>query len=299
MKIINHLIVKFLPLVPRKLVYLIARKYIAGPTLDDAIRVTRELNARGMMATIDVLGEFIATREGALHELEMCRNTLQAIRDHRLDANLSVKPTSLGLGIDAEFGFQNIRQLVQLASEFNNFVRLDMENSPFTSKTLELYQRLRREFPRNVGVVVQAYLFRTFEDVRQLSESPTNIRLCKGIYLESAEIAWQTRGAVRDNYQKILEFALQNGIYVGIATHDDPLIEFAAGLIRKLKLEKSAYEFQMLLGVREPVRDPIAADGHRIRIYVPYGEDWYGYSTRRLKENPNVAGHIVKRLFFK
>jgi len=299
MKIINHLIVKFLPLVPRKLVYLIARKYIAGPTLDDAIRVTRDLNARGMMATIDVLGEFIATREGALHELEMCRNTLQAIRDHRLDANISVKPTSLGLGIDAEFGFQNIRQLVQLASEFNNFVRLDMENSPFTSKTLQLYQRLRREFPRNVGVVVQAYLFRTFEDVRQLSELPTNIRLCKGIYLESSEIAWQTREAVRANYRKILEFALENGIYVGIATHDDPLIEFAAGLIRKLKLEKSAYEFQMLLGVREPVRDQIAADGHRIRIYVPYGEDWYGYSTRRLKENPNVAGHIVKSLFFK
>lgn len=299
MKIINHLIVRFLPLVPRKMVYLIARKYIAGPTLDDAIRVTRELNARGMMATIDVLGEFITTREAALHELELCRNTLQAIRDFQLDANLSVKPTSLGLGIDEEFGFQNIRQLVQLASEFNNFVRLDMENSPFTAKTLELYRWLRREFPRNVGVVVQAYLFRTFEDVRLLSELPTNIRLCKGIYLEPAEIAWQTREAVRANYRKILEFALQNGIYVGIATHDDPLIEFAGELIQKLKLDKSAYEFQMLLGVREPVRDQIVAEGHRIRIYVPYGEDWYGYSTRRLKENPNVAGHIVKSLFLK
>lgn len=299
MKIINNLIVKFLPLVPRKLVYFIARKYIAGPALQDAVRVTRALNARGILTTIDVLGEFITTREGALHELELCCKTLQAIQDHGLNANLSVKPTSLGLGIDVEFGFQNIRQLVQLASKFNNFVRLDMENSLFTSKTLYLYQRLREEFPRNVGVVVQAYLLRTFDDVRQLNELPTNIRLCKGIYLEPAEIAFQAREDVRDNYRKILEFALQNQIYVGIATHDDRLIQFASQLIEELKLEKSAYEFQMLLGVREPIRDQIVADGHRIRIYVPYGEDWYGYSTRRLKENPNVAGHIVKSLFFK
>lgn len=299
MNILNRLIVKLLPLVPRKLVYLIARKYIAGPTLKDAIQVTRELNAKGIMTTIDVLGEFISTHEGALHELESCRKTLVAIKEHQLDANLSVKPTSLGLGIDPEFGYENIRQLVQLAGEFNNFVRLDMENSPYTSQTLELYQRLRGEFPGNVGVVVQAYLFRTFDDVRHLNQAPTNIRLCKGIYLEPPEIAFQEREAVRDNYKKTIEFALKNDIYVGIATHDDPLIDHAYELIQELQLDKSTYEFQMLLGVREHIRDKIVADGHRIRIYVPYGEDWYGYSTRRLKENPNVAGHIVKNFFVK
>lgn len=292
----SQLIVKILPFLPKKLVYLVARKYIAGPTLNDAIRITRSLNDKGMMTTIDVLGEFITTKAAAQAEFEMCQQVLTAIQNNELNANLSVKPTSLGIGIDPEWGFQNIRKLVEMAAEFNNFVRLDMENSFYTTTTIALFQKLRQEFPAHIGIVLQAYLHRTMTDLQQLASDKLNIRLCKGIYQESAAIAFNDRGQIRENYRKLLAPALQNQVYVGIATHDDVLIDYASEVIIQLGLKKDAYEFQMLLGVREHKRDEIVAAGHRLRVYVPFGQDWYGYSLRRLKENPRIAWYITKSL---
>jgi len=278
-------------------VYFFARKYIAGPTLNDAIRVTKELNGNGMMTTIDVLGEFITTKAAAQKAFEMGEQVLKAIHDNQLNANLSVKPTSLGMGIDPAVGYPHIRKLVELAAGYNNFVRLDMENSPYTSMTIELFQKLRQEFPGQVGIVLQAYLHRTQNDLNALATQKLNIRLCKGIYQESADIAYKDREQIRENYKNLLNYALKNQVDVGIATHDDVLIDDALQLIRQLGLSKDKYEFQMLLGVRQHKRDEIVAAGHRLRVYVPFGQDWYGYSLRRLKENPQMAWHITRSLF--
>ncbi|MCI0514770.1 proline dehydrogenase family protein [candidate division KSB1 bacterium] len=299
MKLLNNFLTKLLPLVPKPIVFQIAKRYIAGPTLEDAQRITLQLNARGMMTTLDVLGEFIQTQAAATQEFRMCQNVQQIIRDHELQANLSVKPTAVGVGLDQELGYQHLRALVAYAAEFNNFVRLDMENSPYTDLTFEIYERLRAEFPNSVGVVIQAYLKRAFDDLKRLAGKKLNIRLCKGIYDESPKIAYKDREEIRKNYRRLLEYALQNGVYVGIATHDDVLLEYAAELVAKLHLPIDACEFQMLLGVRENRRDQLVAAGHRLRIYVPFGEDWYGYSTRRLKENPQLAGHVFKSMFYK
>jgi len=221
---------------------------------------------------------------------------LDAIVKNNLKANLSIKPTQMGLAIDKELALKQILELVKKASEINNFVRIDMEDSPFTDLTFEVYKRIHEEY-RNVGVVLQAYLKRTFNDTIVLNKLGTNYRLCKGIYIEPATIAYKDKQAIRDNYLKCLELMLKNGNYVGIATHDKYLIDKAYEMIKDLKIPKDNFEFQMLLGVREDLRDKINKDGYKIRIYVPYGEDWYKYSIRRLQENPNIAGHIVKEFF--
>ncbi|MBN2089509.1 proline dehydrogenase family protein [candidate division KSB1 bacterium] len=293
---ISEMIVRTLPLLPKKFVYFFARKYIAGPTLNDAIRVTKELNGNGMMTTIDVLGEFITTQAAAREAFEMCERVLKTIHDNQLNANLSVKPTSLGMGIDPTLGYQNISKLVELAARFISFVWLDMENSPYTGMTIELFQKLRQEFSGHIGIVLQAYLHRTQNDLNTLATEKLNIRLCKGIYQESADIAYKDREQIRENYKNLLNYALKNQVYVGIATHDDILIDYALQLIRQFGLSKDEYEFQMLLGVRQHKRDEIVAAGHRLRVYVPFGQDWYGYSLRRLKENPQMAWHITKSI---
>ncbi|MCB0752591.1 MAG: proline dehydrogenase family protein [Ignavibacteriae bacterium] len=296
MKFINQTIVSFVKLLPESVVHIFAKKYIAGDTLQDAVNVVKELNALGIYATLDVLGEAITTKEEAVKEKEECFKVLKAIKDNNLKANLSIKPTSLGLSIDKDFYYNQLKEVLSKAKELDNWVRVDMENVPYTTSTIEIFKKLQSEFD-NVGIVLQAYLKRTMDDVIDLNKTKTNYRLCKGIYIESEKVAYKDKQIIRDNYLKLLAKMLQNGSYVGIATHDEFLINGAYKMIEEMKLSKEKYEFQMLYGVTEKLRDKINSDGHKIRVYVPYGKKWYAYSIRRMQENPEVAGHIAKSIF--
>ncbi len=296
MSFVNQAIVTFVKYLPKSIVHIFAKKYIAGDTLDDAVNVVKKLNSLGIIATIDVLGEAITTKEEAEKEKQECFRVLEAISQNNLDANLSIKPTSLGLSIDKDYFYNQIREVVIKAKELNNWVRVDMENVPYTSSTIEVFKKLQSEFD-NVGIVLQAYLKRTMDDVIDLNQTKTNYRLCKGIYVESEKVAFNDKQVIRDNFLNLLERIFKNGSYVGIATHDEYLVNGAYKQIEEMKLTKDKYEFQMLYGVTEKLRDRINSDGHKIRIYVPYGENWYAYSIRRMKENPEIAGHITKSLF--
>ncbi|MFM2132899.1 MAG: hypothetical protein RL156_180 [Bacteroidota bacterium] len=294
MSIFSTVVVKSLPLIPKRIIKQVAKRYIAGATLDSAVETTKRLATLGAGSTIDVLGEFVSSRERAEHERRSSLGVLHAISEHSLPAYLSVKLTSLGFDIDDTFCANNLRSLLATAAERGLFVRLDMENSPYTTRTLDLYKRMRAEGFSNLGVVIQAYMRRSADDIRDLASLNADIRLCKGIYIEPAEVAYKERHEVQNNYKKLLRQILDAGLNVHIATHDDVLIDDALNLLSSNSVDKSRYEFQMLLGVREERRDAIIKDGHAMRIYVPFGEDWYGYSTRRLKENPQVAGYIAK-----
>ncbi len=296
---LNKLIVKTMPLIPKGIVKQVAKKYIAGDELEDAVRVTKDLMAMGGMSTIDVLGEFVTEKSAALHEKEQVSKVLDAISENQLDTYLSVKPTSLGLGIDFDFGAANIREIVEKAKSLGLSVRLDMENSPYTTMTIDLYKQLRDSGFDNVGIVFQAYMRRTEDDIKSLAEYKPSIRLCKGIYRESEKIAFQGKEEIRDNYKKLFNLIVDSEMYIGIATHDEPLIQYAIEQIKKRGMKKTEYEFQMLLGVREERRNGLLEQGYPLRVYVPFGEDWYGYSTRRLKENPRMAGIIFKSIFIK
>jgi len=294
--VFHNLLVKTVQTMPEGVVWLFSKKYISGKTLQAAVDTVKDLNTRGICATLDVLGEAIKTKEEAIQARMKALEVLNAIVENKLDANLSIKPTQMGLAIDKELAYQQILELVKRANEINNFVRIDMEDSPYTDLTLDVYKKIYEDY-NNVGVVLQSYLKRTYNDTIILNKLGTNYRLCKGIYIEPATIAYKDRQAIRDNFLKSLELMLKNGNYVGIATHDKYLIDKAYEMINELKISKDKFEFQMLLGVREDLRDKINRDGYKIRIYVPFGEDWYKYSIRRLQENPNIAGHIVKEFF--
>ncbi|MBI3585675.1 MAG: proline dehydrogenase family protein [Ignavibacteriales bacterium] len=297
MSILNKLVVAALPIIPKSVVGQVAKRYIAGTTLPDAVRIVKGLNAKGMVSTTDLLGEYISEAKEAHQVRDNIFLILQEIKNNQLNSNVSIKPTQLGLKIDKELCYQNIRSLVEEAKKLGNFVRIDMEDATTTDGTLEIYRRLRKEGYSNVGVVIQAYLHRSESDVRALIKEGANLRLCKGIYNESPSIAYKDRQQIRENYLKLLQIMFEGGSYVGIATHDDYLIGEAYKLVQKYGLKRDQYEFQMLLGVRETLRDQIVNDGHRLRVYVPYGEQWYAYSTRRLKENPYMAWYITKAIF--
>ena len=292
----NKLIALILPFVPKPIVGFFSRHYIAGDKLEDAVRLVKELNAQKMMATIDVLGEEVKEEEQSLKAVALYKEVLEAIHQNGLDANISVKPTHMGLKIDKEFCFENIKQLVSEAVKFNNFVRIDMEDATTTDDTIDLYLRLKKEF-NNVGTVLQSYLRRTLDDINHLIPHQANLRYCKGIYNEKREIAYKEKSIINDNFNYGLEKLLQNGCYVGIATHDEKLVWHALKLIDQLQLKRHQYEFQMLLGVDHELRRILVNSGHRLRVYVPFGTEWFGYSTRRLKENPAMAGHIIKNIF--
>ncbi len=294
--LLNKLIVAIVKLMPHGMVYFFAKRYIAGEKLQDAIDLVKTLNKKGILATMDVLGESITTKEEVILAKTECLAVLNAIHENKLGANLSIKPTSLGLNIDTEFAYQQIKELVQRAKELNNFVRMDMEDSPVTQKTIDVFKRLRAEYD-NVGIVLQSYLKRTYDDVTDLNTIGTNYRLCKGIYIEPAEIAFKEKQAVRDSYVRSLEKMMQDGNYVGIATHDDYLVKEALRLKKELNVPDNKMEFQMLYGVKEDLRDRLVKEGHKVRIYTPFGKDWYKYSIRRLQENPNVAGQVFTNIF--
>jgi len=287
--LLDRAIARVLPAVPKPLVRALASPYIAGPTLEDAIAVVRRLNGEGKLATIDVLGEEI-TNDGEAQEIARAyHRVLARVESEGLEANISVKLTGLGLGLDYALCQENLRALVEDASARGNFVRIDMEDSSTTDDTLRLYRELRAAGHANLGVVLQARLRRTLADAQGLD----NVRICKGIYLEPPEIAYDDAEQTRESFRATLRALLDRRSYVGIATHDEPLIEDALAQIRARGLAPTEYEFQMLLGVRSARGDELVRDGHRLRVYVPFGTYWYEYSVRRLQENPKIAGYVA------
>ncbi len=300
----NKFIASILPYFPKKFIWIFSRAYISGVTMADAMRVSKELNAQGIRVTLDVLGEFIKSLDEAEANKQEYLDLIEETQKNGINGNYSLKPTSFGLLIDKEVCYRLMREIVAKAASYNNFCRIDMEDSPCTDLEIELYRRLHAEFPKNVGLVIQAYLKRTYGDLEKMldmntPEIPTNYRLCKGIYVEPAGIAYKKYEEINQHYLEDLEFMFRNKIYVGIATHDKPLIEGAYELIRKYNVSKNMYEFQMLYGVTPKLRQSIVDGGHVMRVYVPFGEKWFGYSTRRLKENPKIASHIMKAIFVK
>jgi proline dehydrogenase len=294
MSTFNRLLVTGLPAVPKPIVGKVASRYVAGETLADAVRVVRNLNQQGAMGTIDVLGEEVKEREKALAAVEEYLQVFDTIAAEGLDSNVSIKPTLLGLKIDESFCRDNVERIVVKAKEHGNFVRIDMEDNTTTDATLRIFHELYARYG-NVGPVLQAYMRRTLSDIAALPEGST-VRLCKGIYVEPRTIAWKGFETVRANFVRALEKLIERGVYPGIATHDEYLTCRAVGLIDQHGLRREQYEFQMLLGVDEELRRILIAGGHRLRVYVPYGRDWYAYSMRRLRENPEVARHVLKAM---
>jgi proline dehydrogenase len=300
----NKIIAAILPYFPKKFIWIFSKSYISGETLDDAMSVSKGLNIKNIKVTLDVLGEFIKTLDEAEANKKEYLNLIEVSYKNHIDGNFSVKPTSFGLLIDKEICYNHIREIVAKAAAYNGFIRVDMEDSPCTDDEIALFRRLKADFPANVGLVVQAYLRRTLKDVEQMidlnsPEIPVNYRLCKGIYVEHESIAFKKYEEINQHYLEDLEFMFMNKIYVGIATHDKPLVEGAYKLIRKYNVPKNMYEFQMLYGVTPKLRESIVNEGHTMRVYVPFGKQWFGYSTRRLKENPKMASHIIKAVFYK
>ena len=293
MTIIDRAIVRALPAVPRQVVKRLSSRYIAGTTLAEACDVVRELNAHGKEATLDVLGEEVTLREEAIGLRDAYRRALDTIEEDGLRSNISVKLTALGLKLDRDLCRSNLIALVEEAAQFGNFVRIDMEDSSTTSETLALYRALREEQRDNLGVVLQAALKRTLSDVAALADLRPNVRVCKGIYVEPPEIGFQEDETIRLNFLDALEALFDIGSYVAIATHDDWLIGEALALVERRGLGRDDYEFQMLLGVRAELGDGLVREGHRLRIYVPFGRRWYEYSIRRLQENPKIAGYVA------
>jgi proline dehydrogenase len=295
MSVFNRLLVTGLPLVPKAVVRRVAARYVAGETLAEAVAAVKALNAAGAMVTLDVLGEEVKERGTAVAAVEEYLRVLAAIEAGRLDSNVSIKPTMLGLKIDEGFCRDNVERIVVAAKAQGNFVRIDMEDRSCTDATIRLYRHLH-ERHGNVGVVLQAYMRRTLADIAELPRDGANVRICKGIYIEPRETAWKGYDTVRANYLSALEKMITQGVYAAIATHDEYLACGAVALVDKHRVPRDRYEFQMLLGVDEPLRRILIQGGHRLRVYVPYGRDWYAYSLRRLRENPEVARHVLRAM---
>jgi proline dehydrogenase len=300
----NKFIAAILPYFPKKFIWIFSRSYIAGETIDDAMGVSKDLNNKNIKVSLDILGEFINTLDEAESNKNEYLNLIDVSYKNHIDGNFSLKPTSFGLLIDKEICYNHIREIVAKTAKFNGFIRIDMEDSPCTDDEIILFRRLKAEFPANVGLVIQAYLKRTLKDLELMTdlnstEIPVSYRLCKGIYIEPESIAFKKYEEINRHYLEDLEFIFRNKIHVGIATHDKPLIEGVYNLIKKYNVPKDMYEFQMLYGVTPKLRERIVNEGHNMRVYVPFGKQWFGYSTRRLQENPKMASHIIKAVFYK
>jgi len=302
---LNKMIAHTLSLLPKELIWYFSKTYIAGESVADAIRVSRELNNNGARVTVDLLGEFITDIEMAATYREAYLDLIDQFAASPARGNYSLKPTMFGLLIDPDKCYAAVRRIVQAAAERDSFVRIDMEDSQCVDLELELFNRLKVEFPTNLGLVLQAYLKRTPHDLERLrrnhnaKEAPLNFRLCKGIYVEPPELAFQDMSKINRAFIENLDFMLNNGMYVGIATHDRHLIEQAERLISHYGAGTDQYEFQMLYGVTPRLRQRIIASGHKMRVYVPFGANWFGYATRRLKENPTLVKHLLRALLIK
>jgi len=301
---INKIIADILPYMPKKLVWIFSRKYISGENLSDALKESEKLNAEGCSVTLDILGEYVSQLSEAEQYKIQYLDVIKQFTARQINGNFSVKPSMLGLLLDKEVCYHNFREIVVAADLAGSFVRIDMEDSTCTDDEILLYRRLKAEFPNRVGLVVQAYLRRTHNDLQELLDvhtpaSPLNFRLCKGIYVEDQAIAFKGYQEIRDHYLLDLEFMLKNGIYVGIATHDAYLVEQSMSIIERLNISKDKFEFQMLYGVTSNLRRSILDKGYAMKVYVPFGKQWFNYSTRRLKENPNMVWHIIKAIFIR
>jgi proline dehydrogenase len=292
MAIFRNLLGRSLPLVPKPIVRRVARRYVAGETLADASARARELNGRGLVATLALLGEEVTDRDRAKRAVDEYVELIEKIRADRLRSGLSIKLTLLGLKIDEQLCRDNLFEVAAAARTAGLFVRIDMEDHTCTDATLRLYHAAQGRYG-NLGVVLQAYLRRTLADIAAL-EPGTSVRLCKGIYIEPPEVAHRDPEVIRESFVACLQALLARGCHVGIATHDDRLADRARTIVGALGLGEEAYEFQTLLGVREELRDRLRAEGHRVRVYVPYGADWYLYSIRRLRENPKIAVYVLR-----
>ena len=297
MSLFDTLVKYGMPFVPKVIVGRVARRYVAGDTLDDAANTLRALNEEGAMGTVDILGEEVREPVKATAAVAEYLRLLDRIEDEKLDANISIKPTMLGLNIDQTLCEENLLRIVGRAAGFDNFVRIDMEDHTCTDNTIRLFRQMHEKHPTTVGVVLQSYLHRTIADINDLLPLAPNIRICKGIYREPREIAWKDFETIRANFIFATEKLLSSGAYVGIATHDPHLVWAGMQIVDRLGLDRDRYEFQMLLGVDPELRRVILSNGHRLRVYVPYGRDWYPYSIRRLRENPTVAHHVVRAMF--
>lgn len=300
----NKMIANMLPYMPKKLIWLFSKRYIAGEGMEEGLEASRKLNEQSIEVTIDLLGEFITSLEQAEENKQQYLEIIERFTSENIRGNFSLKPTMFGLLIDQEVCYQHLREIVAKAAEKNNFIRIDMEDSQCVGVELELFKKLKKEFSGHVGLVIQAYLKRTLNDLVNFSNFPSNghplnFRLCKGIYVEPKQIAYKDYQEVRNHFLEDLEFMFKNKMYAGIATHDKYLVEEAMKLIDKYQVSKSMYEFQMLYGVTPELRNSIVEAGHKMRVYVPFGKQWFNYSTRRLKENPEIASHIIKALFIK
>ena len=296
--LLNRAVTAALPYVPRPVVWRVSRRYIAGTSFDDALDAAAHLNSLGVSATIDVLGEDVKTASAAQGYRDLYLRAMDEISTRNTRCYVSVKLTEMGLRVDEDLCRRIMDELAAASRAHDSFLRIDMEDSSMTSVTLDIYRELRRKYDR-IGIVLQACLRRTADDVQALlAEGIANIRLCKGIYLEPEEIAYQSREDIRDSFGRLLEMLFKGGAeFVAIATHDPPVADHAVQLLKETGFEKSYYEFQSLLGVAEGMRDELVAAGHPLRVYVPFGEAWFAYSLRRLRENPQIAGHIMRNLF--
>ena len=293
MSVLDKVIAQSVPVIPRPIVKKISSRYIAGDTLDEAVKTIRDLNREGCVATIDLLGESTESKADAAKKLRDYKKVVDALDEHDLKSGISIKLTGLGLTLNEELCRANVEEIVEYAGARGHFVRVDMEDSPHTSATLGIVHDMYRRH-ENTGAVLQAYMRRSLEDVQRVIEAGFSVRLCKGIYDEPRAVAYKDFATVRQNYIFLLDELLKGGVYVGIATHDEFLIWHALRLIHQLDIPEDRYEFQMLLGVDEELRGILVNAGHKVRVYVPFGEDWYEYSTRRLKENPKIAGYVAK-----
>jgi proline dehydrogenase len=300
----NKLISNILPYMPKKLVWQFSKDYVAGETIEDAVAAAKKLNEQGILTTIDVLGEFIKNLDEAEANKKEYLEVIEAAEEAGVDGNYSLKPTFFGLLIDKEVAYQHIREIVEKAASYNNFVRIDMEDSPCTDMEIDIFRRIKEEFPDNVGLVLQCYLKRTRQDIEKLRdinsvECPVNLRLCKGIYVEPASLAYKDYAEINKHFLEDIELMLREQMYPAIATHDKPVVDGAFRLLEKYNYPKENYEFQMLYGVTPALRQSILDAGHRMRVYVPFGKQWFGYCTRRVKENPAMASVILKAIFVK
>ena len=293
----NKLIVALMPLAPRFIVKMVSKRYIAGEDTASAMATCLRLKEQGFLSTVDILGESVTSNEQAKAARDSYLDLIMEVAKNDISKNISLKPTAMGLGLSEDLANEYIETIVQKAHEAGVFIRIDMEDSPYTDKTLDMYDRLRGKFPQ-LGTVIQAYMHRSMDDVTKIAASSGNLRICKGIYKESPQIAFQDADKVRQNFLKLVKEMLQQGAYVGIATHDPFLIDESIKIINELNMSVDKYEFQALLGVPILKRlEELVSLGHRVRIYVPFGSEWYAYSSRRLKENPDVAGYVLKNIF--
>lgn len=273
-----------------------AARFVAGETIKQSIDAVSGLNKDGRIATLDHLGEFVFSEEEATLSADMCIQTLDAIASSGVQSNLSLKMTSLGLDISRELCVNNMRRILNRARQYGNFVRIDMEDYAHCQVSLDIYRELREEFD-NVGIVIQAYLFRTEQDIQDLSALSANLRLVKGAYKESPQVAFPEKKDVDENYKKIILMHLKNGHYTAVASHDEAIINFTKQFVTENGISRDQFEFQMLYGICEEMQKQLVKEGYRVRVYVPYGVDWFGYFMRRLAERPANAWFVLKNMF--